>query len=510
MIKVGGGKLIFLPIILLGVSSLTWQASLGAEWETLPPDHWAYEEIRWLQSAGYLRDLNPSKMPYTRGQVAVALKEGEKPALSPARERFGLLEREFEAEMNPPVGWNGFAGGRLFAGWEAAHDADSRETGYSVLSTGVGNRKMGIHTSLRADRDLALEPDYRGKVWSDFAGLTESAYAIFTGEKQRWTLKIGRDHLFWGPGDDHLLLNQQARGLDQISFQIRWKWGEFGAFIGQVDDYEDTSGARMERFLSGHRLDLVPWKWLRLGISETLLFTGGFRLGSINPFLPYYGELVNENSEGNGLIGFDFNAYLADCFQIYGQLLLDDVQIERKTSSDLEPSEWGWLIACRWAEQTGFLAAEISYEGITNRTYNALEPRYRYLNYGLPLGSALGNDADRLMAKIACWLKPTLRLEGFWEYSRQGEGRITAPFDTTYLNYSLEEGYSEPFPSGTVQETHTPGLSLSALFNRWAQLEGWIGYDWVQNAGNIADNKQDGFRGKVSLNIRLDHLWKFE
>jgi len=45
----------------------------------------------------------------------------------------------------------------------------------------------------------------------------------------------------------------------------------------------------------------------------------------------------------------DLNAYPMKGLQAYGELLLDDIQIERKVPKDLEPTEWGWLIGLRWA-----------------------------------------------------------------------------------------------------------------------------------------------------------------
>jgi len=336
--------------------------------------------------------------------------------------------------------------------------------------------------------------------------LTEQAYFVIEGNNRRWGLKLGRDHLYWGAGSDHLLLNHAQRGIDQVSFRVRWVWGSFTALVGQIDDFRDQEGERTSRFLSGHRLELIPWNWLRIGISETLLFTGDLRFGSMNPFLPYYSELVNENSEGNGLISLDFSAFPLRGLEAYGELLLDDFQLEDNNPADLEPTEWGWLIGGRWNGYNGFLGAGISYGGVTNRTYNSIEPKYRYLNYGLPLGSDIGNDGDRLNIEISCLPEAKLRIGTFFSYARQGEGGISAPFDTTYMQNSVDEGYSEPFPSGVVQKTRTMGVNLSLLPSSFLQLQGWIGYDWIDDYQHISGLKEEGIRGRVTLNIRKEKL----
>ncbi len=499
----------YLLIFLSAALFLVCHSVSGAVWETLTPDHWAYDEIRWLQALGYLHNLDPSQKPYTRGEVANALKTSTRPDSKPAADIFEILDQEFAFEMKPGGAWEFTAGGRVYAGTETRQNDDWNSAGYGVVSATAGNARMGIVTSLRLDRDLMDHPFYKGKVWNDFAGLTEQAYFVLCGANRRWELKLGRDHRYWGAGDDHLLLNYAQRGIDQISFRVRWEWGDFTAMVGQVDDFEEADGGRISRYLSGHRLELLPWDWLRIGISETLLFTGGVRFGSMNPFLPYYGELVNENSEGNGFIGLDFIAYPAGGYEVYGELLIDDFQLENEDPGDLEPTEWGWLIGGRWNGLNGLLGAGVSYTGVANRTYNALDPKYRYLNYGLPLGSEIGNDGDRFRFELSCLPEARLRLSAFFQYARQGEGGVAVPFDTTYMNYTVAEGYAESFPTGVVQKTSTFGVEFSGLAKPYLQIQGWIGYDWIDNYGHTSGLKEEGIRGRVTLNLRGDRLIKY-
>jgi hypothetical protein len=494
-------------LVFLMVASIGWTAN----WETLPPDHWAYQEIRWLQAAGYLLDLDPAQRPYTRGQIASALERHSTPATESALQRLNLLAEEFKAEMTSAGqrGWRFTVGGRIQSGITGVKGRDNRFSGFGVGNIGVGNRRMGAFTALRFDRDIAENPDYTGKIWHQTAGFTEQAYFILTGYKQRWSLKLGRDHLSWGPGEDHLILNDSPRGLDQISFKIRWKWGNFTTLIAQLDDFTHSTGTRTPRFLTGHRLEVVPWCWLTVGVSETILYPGGVRFGMMNPLLPFYGELVNENSDGNSMISLDANAWLHPGLQAYGEILLDDIQLEKKKPQDLEPTEWGWLIGTRSIFFHDQIGLQLDYSGVTNRTYNAVDPTNRYMTRGLPLGSELGNDGDLLKLQVSGWPIACLRLDGYGSIRRQGEGRVNAPFDTSYVNYSVNQGYNEPFPSGTVEKTSALGFGFWGLINSYFQMEGVIEYDWIKNAGNIPAYDDKGARGKLILAIHLDHLYQY-
>jgi hypothetical protein len=494
-------------LLLLFVMTILEGVAWAVPWETLPPDHWAYAEIRWLQVEGYLKSLNPATGVYRRGEIAQALQADPKPESGMAQRRYKLLEAEFASEISTGAQWQFAAGGRLIAGFESTHGIRSREAGYGVVVYSVGNDRLGIYGAVRGDRDLGENPAYSGKRWRDFTGFTEAAYLTYVA--RRWEIKLGRDHLAWGPGDDHLILSDAPRGLDAISFKLRWGWGQFEGLLGQASDYTDSTGLRSNRFFSGHRLELAPVPWMRLGFSETLLFSS-LRFGSLNPFLPYYGELVNEGSEGNGMLGLDFSIFPTPGLQVYGELLLDDIQIEEKDPKDLEPTEWGWLVGLRWAGLNGSLGAGISYEGITNRTYIAIEPQYQYTNYGLPLGSDLGNDADRLNVNVSCWPDARLRLDALFGYQSQGEGGTDVPFDTTYMNYTVEQGYDEPFPTGIIERTTSAGIGIAAFAHPLLQARGVIEHEWISNVGNVADIKDEGWRGRLEIILRLERIVRIQ
>lgn len=83
---------------------------------------------------------------------------------------------------------------------------------------------------------------------------------------------------------------------------------------------------------------------------------------------------------------------------------------------------------------------------------------------------------------------------------------MDAPFDTSFMNYTVEQGYDEPFPTGTVQKTYTLGLQVWGWGQRYLQLDGVIGYDWIKNAANVPDIEKEAVWGRVTVSFRLEHL----
>jgi hypothetical protein len=62
--------------------------------------------------------------------------------------------------------------------------------------------------------------------------------------------------------------------------------------------------------------------------------------------------------EVDALLGLDLRGRPTSKSEVYGELLIDDFQVEKRTSGDLEPDEVGFLVGSQWADPGGL-------EGIT-------------------------------------------------------------------------------------------------------------------------------------------------
>ena len=91
-------------------------------------------------------------------------------------------------------------------------------------------------------------------------------------------------------------------------------------------------------------------------------------------------------------------------------------------------------------------------------------------------------------------------------YLRKGEGSISAPFDTTYLQNTVEEGYDEPFPTGTVQKETTLGIEVFFVptYAIWIRMES--GMTWISNVGHIAGETDEQGWFNLSVILELDDL----
>jgi hypothetical protein len=66
----------------------------------------------------------------------------------------------------------------------------------------------------------------------------------------------------------------------------------------------------------------------------------------VNPFLISHGASINDEAvtgENNAFLSVDLRGRPTQKSEVYGELLIDDVQVETKVPGDLEPDELGFL-----------------------------------------------------------------------------------------------------------------------------------------------------------------------
>lgn len=321
---------------------------------------------------------------------------------------------------------------------------------------------FGLLGYFSLDREKAHDPDYVGHRWRGLAGSVETAALYYS--KPSVTVTLGRQRVFWGPQPVNLALSSTAEPLDL--FSLRYQKGRltFNFLFARLDasrpdsvDYQRFPEASFteNRYLAAHRLDLRLHKRFRIGFFEMTLFGGEGRppeLYYLNPLQFFHGLQLNEQIDDNTAIGLDFIWLPGWRWGLYGQLLIDDLQVDDELDSDQEPNEIGLMAGLSRAGEIGSWTPDIKleYVKISNRTYHQRQPKNRYLYRGQLLGHPLGPDADSLSFKLT--FRPSLAQ--FVEFeaglSRHGEGSIYGPWDEPWLQANGD--YSEPFPTGVVEK----------------------------------------------------------
>lgn len=493
--------------------------------QTLPPYHWANSVIRQLQLRGFFTQQFYMNQPFTRIQIARELdqirqdiNQGKlRPSLSDQWRIYQLM-KEF-SDLLPQRQNNNFKLG-VTAIENGEFDSD-RQTSKGIWRT-KGSFSPSPHieltNSIAYNQYLSDDPNYQGELWRGYTLFTEQAFARI--QLKQWQFTFGRDFQKWGPGKDAgLVLSDFARPLDQISARFRHPVFQFSFILSMLDNRTLTGDSLIQqyratsarRYLVGHRLDIKLRQNLQIGFSEVVLYGGPdaqIELSYFNPFLHFYGEVVNTpNSAGNILGTIDFIYYPIYGIELYGEFLVDDIQVEKTGPSDLEPNELGILIGLQLADPLLFDGMTLGFEftKITNRTYNTVAEWEKYLHRNQPIAHFLGNDFERFKLDLNYWLTRTLQFNAGYEKRLQGEGSILKPFDEPWLAYTVAEGYHETSPFGIVQ--HSQRYFFEGIYqpsHRW-HFSLSANYTRIRNFQNVPNARESGWNFRLGLWLDWDY-----
>ena len=481
----------------------------------IPTYHWSYEYLEQLRVRGYLRDLNFSVRPFWAGAVNLELnkltarKDSQKRQIDVSTlilvER---LQRSFHS-LNSNDSSKARLKTQLFIGNDLYSESSNEKwVDHFIPRARIGfqfGRNLAVQNTILTSNRIDENPEYLGKLQSGLASYTEEAYLVY--RVSHFNFLLGRSFLRWGPGHTGtLLLSDYARPLDQFSVDFFYKWLRFSFVTASLNTMSDSTVAN--RYFSAHRLDLTLSKNLRFGISEAVLYGGpntSVQFPFHNPVIFLHGIILNGPTHGNSLGSIDFSYYPIRNLHFYGEILIDDIQLEKSSPVDLEPTEWGLQLGIQFSKAGLFLQSE--YVRIANRTYNTVEFWERYTHRNDPIGYYSGNDFDHFYLRGNYWLKPCFRVQAKFQHIRQGEGRVNIPFDSPWLDLPPGQEYSEPFPTGVVEQTQRVQLEL-----RWHPLrigygEIILGYEQIKNVDNrIGENLQNWYYS-LKLWLELGKGW---
>jgi len=244
--------------------------------------------------------------------------------------------------------------------FRAAKDMSAK--GYEAWRGGLfaqPHEKLFVYANFILDEFKAKDPDYTGKKWRGLAGDIENAFAYY--RTQMIEVTVGRFASFWGPRNSLVLASGSS--MDGFGYTIRWGRLSLSYRLAWLDGLNpDQDGVEQfeNRYFAGHRLDINLSRKLRIGFFETVIFGGpgrnvdfyylnpiffyhGSQLNEGNPIFFYHGSQLNEGMDDNTFLGFDITFKPRPGYKLYGQLMVDDYQVDDEIQSDQEPSEYGLL-----------------------------------------------------------------------------------------------------------------------------------------------------------------------
>jgi len=279
-------------------------------------------------------------------------------------------------------------------------------------------------------------------------------------------IQWGIDEDWWGPGwRGALMLSDNSAPRDNLKISGLYGPIKFTYFTAIL---RENTPEYQPRYMSAHRLEFLPYRGIKIGLSEVMMFADRYELRYLNPFTVFYMSQPDD-LRSNGLLGVDFDITLLPAIELYGELMVDDLQ----TAEGLDilrvwNSKYGILAGGYWADPLGFKDTDIriEYAFVNQYAYTHKYDITRYTYRGFVIGHWIGTDADDLWFDIEHWFTDKLRASLTYERERQGEGDVEKnhPLDHSPRPPKTEDidapEYWE-FLSGIVESTHSLSMGIS-------------------------------------------------
>ena len=349
---------------------------------------------------------------------------------------------------------------------------------------------VAIVTSPYADTRLRSDSDFYGKK-ARFAG-GDAAEAYVLGSWRYLDVFFGSEPRNWGPPEvEGLVLSTNPYPYDHLFVRIGPPRVRLELLATQLNDLPmwDT-GLPAKRFLSVHRLVIIPSDRLALSLSEASLYADtvgpsrSFEPWYLNPASLWYLSSSNGIARQNALMAADVSWRPGGSVRLAAQIYADDIQVDRKTQHDRKPEELGYTFSATGGACRGDVSWSAYYtrvDALDYRTANN-EEQYSFEGQGLARNHS---DYDQLTARATVSPAPRALVTGELTLIRQGQGdfRLRYPPDAAFNDtLILFTGVVERTVRVAAQAAWVPvpGLDLSAD----------VGVHFIRNAGHVSGARQ--------------------
>jgi hypothetical protein len=390
--------------------------------------------------------------------------------------------------------------------------------------TWSGGSKIMAVVDAFGQTDRRNDPTIRAKRFRSTSGVIDFAEAYLSGKLGPVMVSVGRGREAWigdaGDPAESQVLSANGPPIDRILLDAQWTRFQFRALVGSVDDVvltpaldqtPDSLGSqRWHRMLIAHALTFRPSSKLELTIGETGLIPrqgGGVALGFANPLMVYQvtqndGTPRERREGGANLTAFGSVRASLGPAAIQGELVVDDIQIDSKDRK-VFPDQLAWNVLGSVALPFSLPASvALQYRRTGSFTYLSWSYANSWQQYGQPIGSELGPDADLARLSGEVWPSGRLRLSGGVSRWRRGANRIeTRPVPS-------REGHSgDPFPSTSATRPEVQSAWGGDLGVQWlgAMLPVTLRLESsrVENANNAAAATRTITRASLSATYRF-------
>jgi hypothetical protein len=331
----------------------------------------------------------------------------------------------------------------------------------------------------RIDRDLAVPGAgfFKSYQSSVFDGVNGYDYLLAQGYlgfnlTRHIGMQFGHGQNFIGNGYRSMLLSDFGTNYFYLKFNTRvWKFHYQNIFAEL--SAESTSSQRdneliAKKYMAAHYLDFKISNNFSIGLFEAVVFSRNnqFELQYLNPIILYRTIEGAIGSPDNVMLGLNVKWNFLKRFQLYGQLLLDELKFSEITANTgWWANKYGIQLGLKYINTFGIdhLDTQFEFNSVRPYTYTHRDSSASYSHFNQVLAHPQGANFREYIFKVRYQPINKLVIDSRLLFMNYGEdsdttnwgGNILLPYETREMDYGNEIG------QGIGTNTFLIGVDLS-------------------------------------------------
>jgi len=254
-------------------------------------------------------------------------------------------------------------------------------------------------------------------------------------------LKIGRDRLMLGYGENKAILSDDSPKFDYLQLQFNYGIFSFSSFhgklLGQSSFAPDTvtggTNVIKEKYIAYHRLGFNLSDDFTLGAGEIIIYGDRpLEFSYLNPFNFYKSVEHNNRDRDNAMVFFDLENRSIKGLKLFAMVLLDDINYG-KLGTGWYGNQTLWDLGVSSYNLYRIIPLDFHFE------YTRVEPyvfthrllNNNFTNFGYGLSSVLAPNSELFFSKINYRLNHRFKVSFSFSYTIHGANYLDAQGNIT-------------------------------------------------------------------------------
>lgn len=333
----------------------------------------------------------------------------------------------------------------------------------------------------KAIRGQGNYKDYQSSVITSINGYDYGFAKAYLGIQvsKHTQLELGHDRHFIGNGMRSLLLGDSGHNYFYLKFDVKvWKlhYQSLFAELSTISARYTLNDILLpKKYLAAHYFSYKPKKNFEIGFFEGIVFSreNNFELQYLNPVIFYRTIEHQLDSPDNVLLGMNLKWNFFQQFSLYGQLILDELNLgELRSGDQWWANKYGLQLGLKYFNILGVdhLDGQIEWNKVRPFTYSGRAPNEdfpefsvaNYSHYNQPLAHPLGANFTELIFKLR--YQPTQKLIATARYLSTKVGRntdINYGSEIQWPNVTRNAEYGVAQNQGALSSIHLLDLNIS-------------------------------------------------